>query len=109
MVSVVVGSAAFWTEMMLFEIKKFPPDLDTGQVEEMPYRLHLHAGERPVQSDKRILKNIVRRLPSLKAGKSTEHLSGEFQEPVTGMIQEQGFCAVVAGLGEIYQPLELGV
>ena len=44
-------SAAFWSEMMFFEIKEFSSDLHTGQVEEVPHRLHLDAGEGTMQSD----------------------------------------------------------
>jgi hypothetical protein len=51
MVGMVVGSAALRSEMMLFEIKQFPSDLDAGQVEKVPYRLYLDTGEGTVKAN----------------------------------------------------------
>lgn len=51
MVCVVVGTSAFRAEMMLFEIKQFPSDLDSSQVEKVPNRLHCDACQGTVKSD----------------------------------------------------------
>jgi hypothetical protein len=51
MVGVVIGSAALRSEMMLFEIKELPSDLDAGQVEKVPYRLYLDTGEGTVKAN----------------------------------------------------------
>ena len=109
MVGVVVGSAAFWSEMMLLEIEQLSSDLEAGEVEEVPNRLQLDLLEGTMKADERIVEYIIGRLPSPEAWVATKHPSGEFEEPVASVIQQQGSRPLIARLGEVYQPLKLGI
>jgi hypothetical protein len=109
MVGVVVAGFAVDAVVPFLEVKQFPSHLLGGQVEEMSDRFHLHGREGPVQADERVLENIVRLLPSPQAWKASEHLAGEFEEPVTGMVDEQGLGTGVALFGEFDQALKLCV
>jgi hypothetical protein len=60
-----------------------------------------------MKTDDRVLKNIVRLLPSPQAREAAEHLPGEFEEPLAGVINEEGLRPLVALLREINQALEL--
>ena len=62
-----------------------------------------------MEPDKRVLKDIVCRLPSPQARVAPEHLAGEFQEPFAGVIQEKALRPRITRPGEINQALELCV
>jgi hypothetical protein len=109
MVSVMIGCAALRAVMMLFEIEQFASDLDAGQVEKVPNRFHLDARQGTVEANKGILKNIICRLPSPEPRKSPEHPPGEFQEPIASVVQKKSSRPLIAGFGEVYQPLKLGI
>lgn len=62
-----------------------------------------------METNERVLENIVRLLPSSQAGEAVEHLAGEFEEPVAGMVNQQGLGRRIAFPGEVDQALKLGV
>lgn len=72
---------------MFLEIKEFPSDLDGGEVEKVPHRLHPYICQGAVKAEETILKNIVCCLPPSQTGIAPEHLSSEFEEPLACMIQ----------------------
>ena len=75
----------------------------------MPDGLEIHLCQGTMEPDKRVLKDIVGRLPSPQARVAPEHLAGEFQEPFAGVIQEKALRSRIARSGEINQALELCV
>jgi hypothetical protein len=52
MVGVVMDANALWTEVTLLEIQKFPPDLDGGEIEEVPNGLEFHLRQRTMEPNK---------------------------------------------------------
>ena len=52
-----------------------------------------------MKADERIVKNVIGRLPSPEAWVAPKHLSGEFQEPIASVIQEERSRPLITRLG----------
>ena len=65
------------SEMVFFEIKQFSPNLNSGQIEEMPDLLNLDSRKGTMQANQAVLEYIVCLFPSSQGRISPKHLAGE--------------------------------
>ena len=89
MVGVVVGRHALGAEVVAFEVDELPANLCAGQVEKVSGRLHLHLGERAIQSQQRVLLDIIGRLPPPQLRILPQHPPREPQQPLIGMLEDR--------------------
>jgi len=88
LVSMVLLSDAFGSEMMPGQINQLSPNVDCCQIEKMPDGLKLHFVERPMQPENRVLKNIIRLFPPAKTRVVAQHLSCESQKTLASMVEQ---------------------
>lgn len=89
MVGVVVGRHALGAEVVAFEVDELPANLCAGKVEKVSGRLHLHLGERAIQSQQRVLLDIIGRLPPPQLRILPQHPPREPQQPLIGMLEDR--------------------
>jgi hypothetical protein len=109
MIGVMVGGVALGTEVVFLEVEQFPADHFAGKVKEMPDRLQLHVGQREMQPEQGVLKDVVGLLPAAERGIAVKHLPGELQEPAAGVFDQERVCLRVARPGKLDELLEPGV
>jgi hypothetical protein len=105
----VVGPDPVRPEVMLGKVEEFPPHLYRRQVEEVPNRLNLDLGQRPVKANERVLKNVIGLLPAAKVRVAVEHLPGQAKQPVAGMIEQGLPGLLLPGSRKVDQVLNLRI
>jgi hypothetical protein len=87
LVSMVLLSDAFGSEMMPGQVNQLSPNMNCCQIEKMPDGLELHFFETPVQLEHRVLKNIIRLFPPAETRVVAQHLSRESQKTLARMVE----------------------
>ena len=109
MIGVVVVANAMWPEVLSAEVDELSSYLGRGQVEEVPDALNFNIGKSPMQADHRVLKHIVRLLPSPQARAVMKHPAGEQKESITGVVEQLLLGGCVTLQSEVDEALEVGV
>lgn len=94
--------------MMPRQIDQRPPNLRSGQAEELADRRRPHVAQRPIQPQHGTLKHIVGLLPPSQVRITAKHATSERQQPLTRVIEQQIARGTVTGRPAIEQPLHLG-
>ena len=108
-IGVVVVANALWPEVLSAKVDELSSYLGRGQIEEVPDALNFNIRKSPVQADHRVLKHIVRLLPSLETRATMKHPAGEEKESITGVVEQLLLGGCVTRQSEVDEAFEVGV